>query len=73
MLAVRAARSQGITVVRFAEELEVPLVESMYWHPLQTADPANMWLRSLVQRAAQSLDEPVLNVHPIRVEVAPHS
>ncbi|WP_424348000.1 LysR family transcriptional regulator [Kocuria sp. CH-021] len=67
-----AARAQGVVVVEFTPELEVPLVESMYWHPLQTADPANVWLRSLVQRAAQGLDDPVIDAHPVRVEAAPH-
>ncbi|STX05711.1 LysR family transcriptional regulator [Kocuria rosea] len=73
LLAVRAARSEGVTVVEFAPELEVPLVEAMYWHPLQTADPANMWLRSLVQRAVQRLGEPGLDAHPVRVAAMPPS
>ncbi|KLU09554.1 LysR family transcriptional regulator [Kocuria sp. SM24M-10] len=71
MLAARAARCQGITVVEFAEDLEVPLVEAMYWHPLQTSDPANLWLRSLMQRAVQDLDEPGVDPHPVRIEAAP--
>jgi DNA-binding transcriptional LysR family regulator len=71
MLAARAARFQGIAVVEFAADLEVPLVEAMYWHPLQTSDPANLWLRSLMQRAVQDLDEPGLDPHSVRIEVAP--
>ncbi|MEX5261589.1 LysR family transcriptional regulator [Kocuria sp. CPCC 205263] len=62
-----AARAQGVVAVEFAPNLEVPLVESMYWHPLQTSDPANLWLRSLVQRAVQGLGETVLDAHPVRV------
>lgn len=67
MLAARAARSQRIAVVEFAEELEVPLVEAMYWHPLQTSDPANLWLRSLVRRAAQELEPGAFTAHPVPV------
>jgi DNA-binding transcriptional LysR family regulator len=64
-----AARAHSVVAVEFAEELEVPLVEAMYWHPLQTSDPANMWLRSLVQRAAQDLGElPLPALHPVRIE-----
>jgi DNA-binding transcriptional LysR family regulator len=67
MLAARAARSQRIAVVEFAEEMEVPLVEAMYWHPLQTSDPANMWLRSLLRRAAQELEPAAYTAHPVPV------
>ena len=67
MLAARAARSQRIAVVEVPEELEVPRVEAMYWHPLHTSDPANLWLRSLVRRAAQELEPGAFTAHPVPV------
>lgn len=57
MLAVRAQRGGNIVVLEFSEELEVSLVEAMYWHPSLTEDPANIWLRSVVQRACSQLHE----------------
>jgi DNA-binding transcriptional LysR family regulator len=42
-----------------AVDVGVPLpmlVESMYWHPRFTADPAHRWLRSAVSRLASQLD-----------------
>ncbi|PLC11685.1 LysR family transcriptional regulator [Kocuria flava] len=67
LLAARAARDGAVAVVELVPDLEVPLVEAMYWHPLQTSDPANLWLRTLVQRAVQQLREPEVPVHPVRV------
>jgi DNA-binding transcriptional LysR family regulator len=68
MLAARAQRGASIKVLEFAEELEAALVEAMYWHPSQTEDPANVWLRSVVQRACSHLHEifPV-KAHPVIV------
>lgn len=63
-----AARAQSVVAVEFIPDLEVPLIESMYWHPLQTSDPANLWLRKLVQRAVHELSETVLETHPVRIE-----
>ncbi|MGR0162120.1 hypothetical protein [Paenarthrobacter nitroguajacolicus] len=36
--------------MEFTGEPEAALVEAMYWHPPQTEDPANVGLRSVVQR-----------------------
>lgn len=68
LLAARAIRALDITAVDFVPELEVPLVEAMYWHPMQSMDPANTWLRSLVQRAVKDLGEPTLEVHAVRIQ-----
>lgn len=68
MLASRAQRGARIEVLEFTEDLEASLVEAMYWHPSQTEDPANAWLRSVVQRACSQLHVifPV-TAHPIPV------
>ncbi len=74
MLASRAQRGANIEVLEFTEELEAALVEAMYWHPSQTEDPANVWLRSVVQRACSQLHEifPV-TAHPVVVSVGQSS
>ncbi|MBT2586362.1 LysR family transcriptional regulator [Arthrobacter sp. ISL-95] len=68
MLASRAQRGANIEVLEFDGELEAALVEAMYWHPSRTEDPANVWLRSVVQRACSQLHEifPV-TAHPVTV------
>ncbi|WGM22530.1 LysR family transcriptional regulator [Paenarthrobacter sp. OM7] len=68
MLASRAQRGARIEVLEFTGDLEASLVEAMYWHPSQTEDPANAWLRSVVQRACSQLHAlfPV-TAHPIPV------
>jgi DNA-binding transcriptional LysR family regulator len=57
MLAARAQRGAEIAVLEFSEDLEASLVEAMYWHPSQAEDPANVWLRSVVQRSCARLHE----------------
>ena len=54
-LARRMASLTGTTVVDppFGE---VSLVEALWWHPSRAGDPANRWLRRLVQEAAVPLD-----------------
>ncbi|MFE4080088.1 LysR family transcriptional regulator [Paenarthrobacter sp. YIM B13468] len=54
MLATKA-QNAGIRMMELPLEEEVYLVESMFWHPAQTNDPANTWLRSVVQRSAALL------------------
>ncbi|WP_026546734.1 LysR family transcriptional regulator [Paenarthrobacter nicotinovorans] len=68
MLASRARRGASIEVLDFEQKLEAALVEAMYWHPSQTEDPANAWLRSVVQRACSQLHLifPV-TAHPVLV------
>ncbi|BCW05938.1 LysR family transcriptional regulator [Arthrobacter sp. NtRootA1] len=56
MLATKA-QHVGIRTLKLPLEDEVYLVESMFWHPAQTDDPANTWLRSVVQRSAAQLPE----------------
>ncbi|WP_138444115.1 LysR family transcriptional regulator [Sinomonas susongensis] len=67
MLAARASLSHRIAVVEFAPELEVPLVEAMYWHPLQTADPANEWVRGVIQDAIRGLEQLPLQSHSVAI------
>lgn len=69
MLAGRAQRGAEIVVIEFADGVEPSLVEAMYWHPSQAEDPANVWLRSVVQRACSRLDElfPV-TAHRVQIE-----
>ena len=54
-LARRMATLTGTTVVDppFGN---VPLVEALWWHPSRDGDPANRWLRRLVQESARPLD-----------------
>jgi len=68
MLASRAQRGASIEVLEFAGELEAALVEAMYWHPSLTEDPANAWLRSVVQRACSQLHEIFhVTAHPVAI------
>ncbi|WGW11892.1 LysR family transcriptional regulator [Saxibacter everestensis] len=67
MLAAHASRSGHLAVVELDADLEAPLVEALYWHPLQTNDPANTWLRDLIKEAAAGLVTPEHAVHPVRV------
>ncbi|MDN3461009.1 hypothetical protein [Rhodococcus sp. APC 3903] len=53
LLASRSATGQSVTVVEFVPGLEVPVVEVMYWHPLHSADPGNIWLRSSIQQVRE--------------------
>ena len=70
MLASRVQRGAAIRVIEFDPELEASLVEAIYWHPSQSEDPANVWLRSVVQRASSQLHQmfPVA-AHPVTVTV----
>ncbi|WP_217376621.1 LysR family transcriptional regulator [Paenarthrobacter ureafaciens] len=56
MLAIKA-QSSGIRMLDLPLEDEVYLVESLFWHPAQTNDPASTWLRSVVQRSAARLSD----------------
>lgn len=69
MLATRPAQTLAITAVSFDQDLEVPLVEGMFWHPLQSTDPANQWLRSVIQRACAELSDEGLGTHPVTITV----
>lgn len=71
LLAARATRALDVTAVEFVPELEIPLVEAMYWHPMQSTDPANVWLRSLVRRAVKDLGQPTLEAHAVRIQAIP--
>lgn len=57
MLAYKYSRGANIAIVDFPVEAEPVLVEAMFWHSGRTDDPANSWLRSVVQRASQQLHE----------------
>lgn len=57
MLAVKTQRGADITIIEFPVESEPVLIEAMFWHPTRTEDPANLWLRSVVQRACAQLHE----------------
>ncbi|MBD7996308.1 LysR family transcriptional regulator [Arthrobacter sp. Sa2CUA1] len=57
MLALKAQRGANISLIEFPVESEPVLVEAMFWHPSRTEDPANLWLRSVVQRACAQLHE----------------
>ncbi|ROZ64328.1 LysR family transcriptional regulator [Kocuria soli] len=67
MLATRPVQTLSITAVGFDPDLEVPLVEGMFWHPLQSTDPANLWLRSVIQRASTHLSGEGLAAHPVTI------
>lgn len=55
LLALRLATGLSVTVVEFVREIEVPVVEAMYWHPLHSADPSNVWLRSSIQQVCREV------------------
>ncbi|MBF6223248.1 hypothetical protein IU479_34835 [Nocardia abscessus] len=72
LLATRLAARLSVVMVEFVPELEILVVEAMYWHPLQTTDPANTWLRSSIQQACRDVrgDAPAAT-HPICIQPAP--
>ena len=43
----------GLRAIPLREQL--PLIESMYWHPRHTTDPAHSWLRGKIGEVAASL------------------
>ncbi|MCC3283267.1 MULTISPECIES: LysR family transcriptional regulator [Arthrobacter] len=57
MLALRTQRGADITIIEFPVESEPVLIEAMFWHSSRTEDPANLWLRSVVQRACAQLHQ----------------
>ena len=57
MLALKCQRGADISLIEFPVEAEPVLVEAMFWHPSRGEDPANVWLRSVVQRACAQLHE----------------
>ena len=66
-----AGRGAKIAVLEFSEDLEASLVEAMYWHPSQTEDPANVWLRSVVQRSCARLHELIpVTAHTVTINAA---
>jgi DNA-binding transcriptional LysR family regulator len=54
-LATRVAALAGVTVVAlpFAE---VSMVESLWWHPSRSGDPALRWMRSIIREVASHFD-----------------
>lgn len=64
-LVSRISASLRVTPVEFDPALELPIVESMHWHPLQNGDPANTWLRSLLQYVCADIDG--------RAPISPHA
>ncbi|MFD0687619.1 LysR family transcriptional regulator [Actinomadura fibrosa] len=46
---------------------DVPLVEALYWHKNRHTDPANAWLRSIIQRIAAEMDGGVEGDASVRV------
>ncbi|PKV76890.1 LysR family transcriptional regulator [Nocardia fluminea] len=68
LLATRLATGLSVTVVEFVAELEIPVVEAMFWHPLHTTDPANTWLRESIQQVCREIrDEDTGPIHPVRI------
>lgn len=57
MLAIRASRGGRLAILDFSVEVEAILVESMYWHPSHSEDPATLWLRDVLKRASEALHE----------------
>lgn len=67
-LATRMHPDPAITVVEFAPHLEIAVVESMYWNPMQETDPANSWLRMSLQEVSQELNDSTKTaVHHIQI------
>lgn len=57
MLAYKYSRGANLAIIDFPVETEPVLVEGMFWHTGRSDDPANSWLRSVVQRACQQIHE----------------
>lgn len=57
MLALKSQRGADVAIIEFPVDSEPVLVEAMFWHSTRTEDPANLWLRSVVQRACAQLHE----------------
>ena len=66
-LASTALPTGDLVAIDLAVELEVPLVETVRWHPLRHDDPGNSWLRGVLQQAAEALPIPECPVHPVEV------
>lgn len=64
MLAYKYSRGTNLAIVDFPVESEPVLVEAMFWHSDRGSDPANTWLRSVVQRACQQLHEVLITLNP---------
>ena len=64
MLAYKYSRGTDLAIVDFPVENEAALVEAMFWHANRENDPANSWLRSVVQRACQQLHEILETLSP---------
>lgn len=69
MLAARAQRGTELGMLVFDEEIEPSLVETMFWHPSKSSDPASQWLRSVVQRACADLHQTFAGL-PHRVTIS---
>lgn len=68
MLIRRIHQDVAITTVQLDPDLEIPVVESMYWHPMQATDPANVWFRSVIQLVCREIDTTDdLPIHPVRI------
>jgi len=64
MLAYKYSRGTNLAIVDFPVEHEAALVEAMFWHTNRDDDPANSWLRSVVQRACKKLHEILETMSP---------
>lgn len=64
MLAYKYSRGTNLAIVDFPVENEAALVEAMFWHTNRDGDPANSWLRSVVQRASNKLHEILETLNP---------
>lgn len=68
MLAARIRPEPPVAMVEFAPEHDISVVEAVYWHPLRTTDPANLWLRGLLKQVAAELPGPEgMDSHPVRI------
>lgn len=66
-LAARVLRHGELVGIDLEADLEIPLVEGLFWHPLQTDDPGNAWLRTVFAEVAATLPEPTPELHHVVV------
>jgi len=67
MLVTRMHPDPPVTVVELDPDLELAVVEAMYWHPMRATDPANVWLRSALQQLSRHLTlDSERPIHPVR-------
>ncbi|MBZ4487771.1 LysR family transcriptional regulator [Microbacterium sp. cx-55] len=70
MLAAKASRTLHLAVLELPEQVRMPMMECMYWHPRDEDDPAILWLRNALSRTVPSLSREPSGPAPRRLRAA---